>query len=174
MNEVHIRANPVMEEVVSAWKLARYTSCFLLLSISLNTVGPYRPIILELLKADAEHRRPPNKPRKRKRDRSGTSRVPAPQSSEDDIESIAGPSNTTKTKKKTRSPPLPSSIRGGGSGDDGRMDDEANGDDEGDVVAEDAQSVIPTSDSREEELENDVDNTSSFPFPSSPSHLLCN
>jgi hypothetical protein len=141
---------------------------------SLSTAGPYRPIILELLKADAEHRRPPNKTRKRKRDRSGTSRVPAPQSSEDDIESIAGPSNTTKTKKKkTRSPPLSSSIRGGGSGDDDRMDDEANGDDEEDVFEEDAQSVIPTSDSREEELENDVDNTGAFPF-TIPSYLLSN
>ncbi|KIM87497.1 hypothetical protein PILCRDRAFT_815020 [Piloderma croceum F 1598] len=145
VNEVHLRANPVMEEVVSVWKLAR-------------------PIILELLKADAEHRRSPNKTRKRKRDRSGTSRIPAPQSSEDDIESIAGPSNSTKTKKKTRSPPLSSSIRGGGNGDDGRVDDEENGDDEDDVFEEDVQSVIPTSDSREEELENDVDNTDNPPL----------
>jgi len=136
---------------------------------SLNAAASYRPIILELLKADAEHRRPPNKPtRKRKRDRSGTSRVPEPQSSGNDVESIAGPSNTTKTKKKNRIPPPSSSIRGGGSGGDGRMEVEANGDDEGDVFEEDAQSVVPTSDSREEELENDVDNTSTFPFPFLP------
>jgi hypothetical protein len=48
-------------------------------------------------------------------------------------------------------------MRGRGSGDDDRMHEEANGDDEEDVYEEDGQLIIPTSDSREEELDNDAD-----------------